>query len=74
MVEPAKTYNVVDIEYYQEGEGVQNLQSPSTLTLVYDNTLTAVNTALTKLIQTVGANTKVYDGPTASAAAASSTK
>jgi hypothetical protein len=64
LVVPSKTYNVLDIDYYQEGEGVQNLQSPSVLTIVWDNSVTAVNTAMTSLVNTI-------NGVSASAASTS---
>jgi hypothetical protein len=53
LVVPSKTYNVLDIDYYQEGEGVQNLQSPSVLTIVWDASVAAVNTAMTSLVNTI---------------------
>jgi hypothetical protein len=76
LVVPSKTYNVLDIDYYQEGEGVQNLQSPSVLTIVWDASVTAVNTAMTTLANTISANSKLVTSqdPRKSAASAASTK
>jgi hypothetical protein len=67
LVVPSKTYNVLDIDYYQEGEGVQNLQSPSVLTIVWDASVAAVNTAMTSLVNTI-------NGVSAASAASTSTK
>jgi hypothetical protein len=67
LVVPSKTYNVLDIDYYQEGEGVQNLQSPSVLTIVWDASVAAVNTAMTSLVNTI-------NGTSAASASAASTK